>query len=171
VKGDLVILEQTNQSLAKNNEKKVGISNYLDERLISFLEAEDQKEVLRTLVDLLDREGKLQDKDSFFQAILEREKIISTGIGIGVAIPHAKLKGYEEFFIAVGIQKNQGIDWQAIDGLPVRIIIMIGGPDNSQTEYLNILSLITSAIKDEERRKKLLKASQASDVLAIFDGV
>ncbi|NGX38729.1 MAG: PTS system fructose-specific EIIABC component [Chlamydiae bacterium] len=146
----------------------MGISRYFDESLITFFEVDNQKEALQNLVDLLDTSGKLQDKEAFFQAILKREEIVSTGIGIGVAIPHAKLKGYEDFFIAIGIQKAEGIDWQALDGLPVRIVFMIGGPDNFQTEYLNILSMITTAIKDEERRKNLVKANTPSEVIAIF---
>jgi len=149
----------------------VEIVNYLDEKLVTFLEANTQNDALNALVDLLQRENKLQNKDVFFQAILEREKIVSTGIGIGVAIPHAKLSGYDDFFIAIGIQKGEGIEWQALDGLPVRLIFMIGGPENEQTEYLNILSMITTAIKDEERRKKLLKANTAQEVIAAFEGI
>lgn len=147
----------------------MAISDYLDEKLVVFLEAHSQGEALQTLVELLDKEGKLRDKQTFYEAIQEREKIVSTGIGIGVAIPHAKIPGYDDFFIAIGIQKNDGIEWQALDGLPVRIIFMIGGPDDEQTEYLNILSMITTAIKDEERRKSLLKATNAQDVVAIFE--
>jgi PTS system nitrogen regulatory IIA component len=147
----------------------VAISDYLDENLVAFLDVNSQKEALQSLVDILDKEKKLRDKQSFYDAILEREQIVSTGIGIGVAIPHAKLHGYEDFFIAIGIQKHEGINWQSLDGLPVRFIFMIGGPDNEQTEYLNILSMITGAIKDEERRKKLLKAENPHDVVAIFE--
>ena len=62
-----------------------------------------------------------------------------TGIGIGVAIPHAKLEGYSDFFIAIGVQKKKGIDWNALDGSDVKLIFMIGGPENKQTEYLKIL--------------------------------
>lgn len=147
----------------------MAISDYLDENLVTFLHASTQKEALESLVDLLDKEGRLHDKQAFLNAILEREKIVSTGIGIGIAIPHAKLQGYEDFFIAIGIQKEDGIEWQALDGLPVRLIFMIGGPDNQQTEYLNILSMITTAIKDEERRKKLLKAKTAHEVVSVFE--
>lgn len=146
----------------------MGISDYLDEELVCFLDAKSQQEALTTLIDKLDLAGKLHDREAFFQAILEREKIISTGIGIGVAIPHAKLSGYTDFFIAIGIQKKGGIDWQSIDGLPVKLIFMIGGPENRQTEYLNILSMITTAIKDEERRKRLINAKSGREVVAIF---
>lgn len=144
------------------------ISDYLDEELVCFLDASSQREALGALIDKLDEKEKLQAREAFFHAILEREKIISTGIGIGVAIPHAKLTGYTDFFIAIGIQKKGGIDWQSIDGLPVKLIFLIGGPDNRQTEYLNILSMITTAIKDEQRRKRLMNAQTGKEVIAIF---
>ena len=152
-------------------EDSVAISNYLDEQLVRFLDVDSQTEAIAQLINCLDEAGKLLDKEVFHSAILEREKIVSTGIGIGVAIPHAKLAGYTDFFIAIGIQKGRGIEWQALDGAPVRIIFMIGGPENRQTEYLKILSMLTSAIKDEERRKKLLKASSGREVLKIFQGL
>lgn len=142
---------------------------YLDPKLVVFLEENDRDAVLRSLVDQLDQQKKLKDKEAFFKAILEREKIVSTGIGMGVAIPHAKLPGYDSFFIAVGIHRK-GISWDAIDGLPVRIIFMIGGPDNKQTEYLQILSRLTLAIKDEERRKKMLQLSSPEDIISLFRG-
>lgn len=150
--------------------KGVSISDYLDDRLVVFLNVETQGETLKTLVDALDGAHKLKDKDLFYHAILEREKIVSTGIGLGVAIPHTKLQGYDEFFIAVGVQSGRGIEWNSLDGTQVHLIFMIGGPDNRQTEYLNILSRLTVAIKDPERRKALLKATSAKQVIDLFEG-
>ncbi len=147
---------------------KVAISNYLHEELIVFLDQTTRDATIQFLVDLLDGVGRLKDKKAFHDALLEREKIVSTGIGLGIAIPHAKLEGYDDFFIAIGIQKNNGIDWKALDGSPVRIIFMIGGPENKQTEYLHILSRLTTAIKDPELRKQLLKASTAGQVLHLL---
>lgn len=144
------------------------IAHYLDPRLVTFLDAQDRDGVLRALVDTLATTGKLHNQEQFLQAILEREKIVSTGIGIGVAIPHAKLSGYNDFFIVVGIQKNRGIEWNALDGSLVRLIFMIGGPEDKQTEYLKILSRLTLAIKDEELRKKLLKATTPQEVVELF---
>jgi nitrogen PTS system EIIA component len=148
----------------------VAISNYLDERLVLFLNADSRDNALDQLISLLEKEGRLKNTKVFHDAILEREKIVSTGIGLGVAIPHAKLHGYDEFFIAVGVQVKKGIEWNALDGAPVRLIFMIGGPENKQTEYLRILSHLTMAIKNEERRKKLLKSYDAKDVIALFAG-
>jgi PTS system nitrogen regulatory IIA component len=146
----------------------VTISNYLDERLVLFLNADSRDDALEQLISLLEKEEKLKNTKIFHDAILEREKIVSTGIGLGVAIPHAKLQGYDEFFIAIGIQIKKGIEWNALDSAPVRLIFMIGGPENKQTEYLKILSHLTMAIKNEERRKKLLKSYDAKDVIALF---
>lgn len=147
-----------------------GISKYLDERLVVFLDEGSREDVIERLVDLLQNQGKLQNKEEFLSSILERERIVSTGIGIGVAIPHAKIPGNADFFIAIGIQKKRGIDWNALDNSLVHLIFMIGGPDNKQTEYLKILSNLTQSIKDEQRRKRLLKCNGAKEVIDLFTG-
>lgn len=148
----------------------MSLIEYLDDRLVVFLDVQAQAEAIEALIEALDGAHKLKDKSAFHKAILDREKIVSTGIGLGVAIPHAKLGGYEEFFIAIGIQGGRGIEWNSLDGSQVHLIFMIGGPDNRQTEYLKILSRLTMAIKDPERRKALLKATSAKQVIDLFKG-
>ncbi len=176
---DLAILARINHQIAlgiadlKKKLKKgevVPISNYLDPRLISFLDVSVRDDAIDKLVNILDQAGKLKNRSAFYHAILERERIVSTGIGLGVAIPHAKLEGYSDFFIAVGIQKKEGIEWNALDGAPVRLIFLIGGPENRQTDYLKILSHLTVAIKNEERRKHLLRATTPQEVVDLFRG-
>jgi PTS system nitrogen regulatory IIA component len=169
----LAILERINDLLVElrnflKKRKPVSIADYLDDRLVVFLDIDTQKEAIAALVDALDLGNALHDKAAFHQAILDREKIVSTGIGLAVAIPHAKLPEYKDFFIAVGIQSGRGIDWNSLDGSQVHLIFMIGGPDNRQTEYLNILSRLTMAIKDPERRANLLKATSAQQVIDLF---
>lgn len=147
----------------------INIVNYLDPRLILFLDNPTRDEALQALVDALRDANKLQHPDDFLAAILEREKIVTTGIGMGVAIPHAKLANYDDFFIAIALIK-EGIQWESIDHAPVRLVFMIGGPDDKQTEYLQILSCLTIAIKDEERRKKLLNAKNPEVIIKLFEG-
>lgn len=143
------------------------MTKYLDPKLITFFEAKDQTEALRTLVDLLDSAGKLPNKEKFLEAIIDREKVVSTGIGMGVAFPHAKQPEFKDFFVAIAILK-EGVDWKALDDTPVRIIFMIGGPDNKQTEYLQLLSKLTMAIEDEKKRKQLLKIHSPESIIALF---
>ncbi len=145
----------------------IKIANYIDRRNVVFLDVETREEALKKLVDTLESNNQLTDKEEFYRAVCEREKIVSTGIGMGVAIPHAKLSSYNDFFIGIGILKK-GVNWDAIDGAPVRLIFLIGGPDDKQTEYLQILSGLTHAVKDEERRKKILSLEFVDEILRLF---
>lgn len=144
------------------------ISDYLDSQLITFLTQEARDEAIDAIIHLLDTKGCLADKQAFRDAIFYRESLVSTGIGMGIAIPHAKMKNIDQFFIAIGIQQLKGIEWNSLDKAPVRIVFMIGGPEGKQTEYLQILSMLTSAIRDTELRKKLLKAKTSQEVFDLF---
>lgn len=146
----------------------IKISDYLDPRLVAFLDVDSRDDAIKTLVSMIHQTGKLQDKYAFYEAIIEREKIVSTGIGMGTAIPHAKLSAYEDFFIAIGVLRK-GLDWNALDGSPVRIIFLIGGPDDKQTEYLQILSKLTHVIKDDQIRKKMLTLNSPEDMIELFN--
>ncbi len=145
----------------------VNVTKYLDPKLIAFLSKDTRDNVIKSLVSLLKKENKIDEESHLFDAIIEREKIVTTGIGMGVAIPHAKLQDYDDFFIAVGILDN-GVEWDALDGNPVRLVFLIGGPDDKQTEYLQILSSLTLALKDPQRRKKMLTADSAEQVVKLF---
>lgn len=144
------------------------ISDYLQPELIAFLTQDTRDEAIDALITVLEREEKLPSKQGFRDSIFAREELVSTGIGMGVAIPHAKMKSIKEFFIAIGIQKQKGIEWNSLDQAPVRIVFMIGGPDDKQTEYLQILSMLTAAIKDVDLRKKLLKSQSSFEVFELF---
>ncbi len=144
------------------------ISRLFHPKAVLFLENKSRDEALRKLIDQLVSAKKVKKKEEFFEAILAREKIVSTGIGMGVAIPHAKLPTYKNFFIGIGIVKGEGITWDSLDGGSVHLIIMIGGPEDKQTDYLQILSSLTSLFKNPERRKKLLAASDAKEVIGLL---
>ncbi len=146
----------------------VKISSCLDSNLIHFSSAEKRDDVIAELVRRLDLAGKLQDSTLFHDSILLREKLVSTGIGMGVALPHAKLPGYEDFFIAIGIL-SKGVEWGSLDHVPVRLVFLIGGPDNKQTEYLQLLSELTQKLKNEALRKKMLTLNSAEDIINLFN--
>ncbi|MBF5050922.1 Uncharacterized protein CLAVI_000544 [Candidatus Clavichlamydia salmonicola] len=152
------------------DEACVSVSSYLSPNLVLFLERDTRDEVLEDLVKLLHREGLVENANGFYQAILAREDIFSTGIGMGVAVPHAKLEHYDDFFLAVGIHPR-GVAWNALDGRSVRLIFMIGGPDDRQGAYLRLLSRLTMALKDDARRKKMLELRNSEDILDLFKGI
>jgi len=130
----------------------------------------DQKEVNSTLEIFVDKAFDLnliKNKEEFLSAILERENIVSTGIGLGIAIPHSKLESIDDFFIIVGILKND-IEWKSIDSKPVKAVFMIGGPSNAQKKYLGILSKLMLLFKNPKIRNKLFTASVNNDIVEIF---
>lgn len=145
----------------------MNIVDYLDSHLIAFLDSTTRNSALQHLVDLLKSFHKIEDSKAFYKAILEREKLSSTGIGVGVALPHAKLENRDDFFIAIGIAR-EGIDWKAIDKRLVRLIFLIGGPSNKQGEYLQLLSTLTTFLKEESVRQQILHSSTPQEVLNIF---
>lgn len=146
------------------------LSHYMNPKLVAFLNVKTRDEALKELVNIIFKQDKLINEETFYRAIIEREKVVSTGIGMGVAIPHAKLPSYDEFFIAIGIL-HKAIDWHALDGAPVRLIFMIGGPDDKPREYLQILSSLTQTIKDEERRKRLLTLQDPEAMIELFQTI
>lgn len=145
----------------------VRLHNLVEEGVILFLETESRDEAIDQLVQALVKKGRLKQATPFHTAVLAREALITTGIGNGVAIPHAKIPELHRFFLAIGIDKR-GIDWHALDGTPVRLIFLIGGPDDRHSEYLQLLSLITQLVKDESKRKKLLQAENAQEVIKLL---
>lgn len=147
----------------------IELKTYLIPELVVFLDGESRDEVIASMVERVDSFHAIREKDSYLSALQKREGVISTGIGMGVAIPHAKLDSFSDFFIAIGIkQHGSGIDWDSLDGSPVRIVFLIGGPKQQQTEYLKLLSQLTGSIKNEEKRKLLLAAQSPQEVIEIL---
>ncbi len=147
------------------------VSSCLNPSTIQFLDAQNRNEAITKLTKCLTASYNLQEyQEEFLQAVLEREKVASTGIGVGVALPHAKLPEFDDFFIAIGILKK-GINWNSMDNVDVKLIFLIGGPDDKQCDYLNLLSQLTLVLRDEEIRKKLLHLTQPKQIIEMFQTV
>lgn len=145
------------------------INNLLTTDNIIFLKANNQSDALSTLTEKAFSLGLVRDHVEFKEAIFSREKLISTGIGYQIALPHAKIPSVPEFFILVAILENE-IDWQALDNKPVRLIFMIGGPEDSQRDYLQILAQLMGIISNKERRDMLFTASSRESFLKVLKG-
>ena len=149
----------------------IDLSSYLDASTIQFLDVKNRNEAISKLADCLVSCYNLEEhKNEFLQAVLEREKIASTGIGAGVAIPHAKLPEFDDFFVSIGILKT-GINWNSMDNVDVRLIFLIAGPDDKQCDYLNLLSQLTLVLRDEAVRKKLLSHINPNQIIETFKTV
>ncbi|OQX71618.1 MAG: hypothetical protein B6D62_01680 [Candidatus Cloacimonas sp. 4484_275] len=127
----------------------------------------DKKSCLSEMVEYLVEKNIVKSHDDFFRAIMERESIMSTGIGKGVAIPHARSNVVNEFKILVYILDNE-LDFEAIDEQPVKIIFMIAVPEAKKEEYMKVLSSISNFLRAEEKREKLLHLSDKKEILKIL---
>ena len=140
---------------------------HIDEQLIFFVESSTKDSILSFLSEAIARKtGKPVPgctAEEIHRAIIQREKLMSTGIGLGVAIPHAKISSFPTFTVAIAILQ-QGIEWDAVDASLVRIIFMIVGPDDKPGLYLSLLSSLTHAVRSDESRRKLLNSANAESV-------
>lgn len=131
------------------------------------LKATSKEEALRELVDVLATSPNVTDKDDLMRAIFEREKVISTGVGIEVALPHVKIPSVKDFVIAVG-RSTKGIDFESLDDKPVYIIVMIGANDQQAGEFLKVLAQLVLKLKNKGFRKQVMFAKGAKHIRDLF---
>lgn len=146
------------------------IADYLSPRDVVFLKDSDRTGATRELIDRGTENSHLPDREAFSRAIFDRESLLSTAVGQGVAVPHAKIGGVSRFFVVIGISATP-IDWDAPDREPVNLVFLIGGPADEQTRYLQILSKVMLVVKNDELRARMRDAPSAEAVIDIFSGM
>jgi nitrogen PTS system EIIA component len=126
-----------------------------------------KNEVLGELTDALLRVEKSLDRDEVVRVLQERERLGSTGIGEGVAIPHGKLKDLDRLLIAFGRSGN-GVDFDSMDGKPAHLFFLLVAPEESVGVHLKTLARISKLLKNPLVRKRLLDAGDAADLHRII---
>ena len=149
-------------------EKIDKISALLKKKSICLdLRASNKKDIIHEMVDLLASTNKVKDSKAFLGLILKREKLGSTGIGNGLAIPHAKSDAVDGFAIAFG-RHSQGVDFGALDGEKTYLFFMLASPADNVGGHLKILADISHFVKDKFIVECLKKARDENEVLAII---
>jgi len=144
------------------------ISDILEEKLVvTNLAGSTKDEIINSMVDLVAQSPKVLDKEKVRTAIFEREKIMSTGVGNGFAIPHGKTEGVSDVVAAFGVTA-QPIDYQSLDEKPVRLVFLLVGRDNMVGPHIKLLSRISRLMNKEEFRNKLLEVKTPLEVLETF---
>ncbi len=143
------------------------IINYFSEKCIVELETDDKFESLKIMVTLLAKNDKITSREKLEKAIIDRENLMSTGIGYGIAIPHARDKSVQDFVIALGIHKK-GICYESIDDKPVHLIFMIASPENKNREYVIIMSKLRIILKDNKLKQKILELDSTGKIYQII---
>jgi fructose-specific phosphotransferase system IIA component len=139
----------------------------LPSAIILDLKAKEKVEAIKELSAVLIQQGFIIDTEEFFTAILKRENLESTGIGSGVAIPHARTKGVKNIVLAFGRSSN-GVDFSSLDGKSSHLIFLIAAPEEKKSEYIITLARLSKILRNEEVRVRLNQAKTPDEVLAII---
>ena len=145
----------------------IPIVPYMDPARVVDLAASTKEEALAEICRAAATSPAVRDAAALAAAVREREAVMSTGIGLGIAVPHAKIPSVGEFVLALG-RSRKGIDFQALDGRPVHLVVLIAGPEERQAGYLKILAGVTLRLKREEVRRALMEAAGAEEMIRIL---
>lgn len=146
------------------------IQYMLDPSRIIDLNGCDKAEALADLCGVLAMTPQVTDNEALYKAIISREAIMSTGIGMGVAIPHAKIGSVSDFVMAVGLSKP-GIDYQALDDFPVHLIVMIAASNAQSAEFLKILGKLGAFFIKPDNRTRLMDADDPCEIMDILSAI
>jgi PTS system fructose-specific IIC component len=131
------------------------------------LDVKDRDEAIKKLVMLLGQFEVIADTEQAYKAVLDREKIMTTGVGNGIAIPHCKDSSCPNFAVALGVH-SKGLNFESIDKKDVRIIFLLVGPENNPGLHIKLLSRISRLMSNEDLRDELLDCKTAEDALNLL---
>lgn len=135
--------------------------NYFNVKMINIIDNKfvSKDEILKKLVNNMDENSDLiSNKEIFLKEILERERAGTTGIGMGVAIPHARTEVVKDIVVSVALLKNP-VDFNSLDGEKVRIVILVGVPKGESKKYLELLSSLSRIFRDKKIRESILEST------------
>lgn len=138
-----------------------------EENVLLNVEAKDKYELIDKLIDVVAKSGKVLDKEKVRNCVYEREKILSTGVGKGFAVPHGKTDAVTDIVLAFAITKEP-LDYEALDNQPVRLVMLMVGKDSLVSSHIKLLSRISRLMNNDEFRESLLNAKSTQEVLEIF---
>lgn len=134
------------------------------------IKAKNKEQVIDEMIDLLDKDGVLTDAALYKAAIYERENLSTTGIGFGIAIPHAKTSAVKTARVAVGIAK-EGVDYGSDDGEKVQLLFMIAAQNTDDNLHLQTLAKLSRKLIDPVFRNRLLNSDDKEDVLSVLSEI
>ena len=146
----------------------VKITDYLQEEwVIPDLQGTDKGSVLKELSGVLVKPCQVASAEELLQVLLDREKLGSTGIGEGIAIPHGRLKKMKNFLISFG-RSMKGVDFDSIDRRPIQLFFLVMAPENSAVDNLKLLGRIVTLLKDTSFKKRLMEAQSQKELFQII---
>jgi len=146
------------------------LSKFCDESLVRFdLKSKTKDKVIQELVELAATSKSVKDEGLLLKDVVERERLVTTGVGYGVAFPHAKTRSVRGIVIAFGRSK-EGVDFEAMDKRPVQLFFLIAAPEEAIGAHLNVMAKLSHLMKSQENRDRLLEAQVWEEVAEVLDG-
>jgi len=147
----------------------MSLTDLIDPRTVeTALTAQAMEESLRTLVDRMADAGILEDRDDVVRRLVEREKVMSTGIGGGIAIPHARTPEVSRTVVAVGLSPD-GVPFNSVDGAPVKVVFLIVGPMEASAEHVKVLARIARLVRKPEFLGQAGQTETAGEFLSLVE--
>lgn len=138
------------------------------EFIIPHLKGKTKEDVINELIDLFKNDPRVEDIEKVRASVLDREKVMSTGVGKGFAIPHGKTNAVKEIIGAFG-RVPEGIDYDSLDGSPVQLIFLLVGKDNLISTHIKLLSRISRLMNKNDFRNSLIEAKDAQEIIKLFN--
>lgn len=140
------------------------LSDYFDESAIMLdITGESKSDILSRLVDILVDTTGLKEGVAIVKMLEDREKLKTTGIGSGIAIPHCKSAEVDRVHVVIGISRT-GIDFESLDGQPAHFFFLLVAPENAGSEHLKASAKIVRLVREDQVREDLLKMTSSKDV-------
>ena len=144
------------------------VSDLLEEKfIINEFEGNSKEEVITELINLFKDDPRVISIDDVKMCVLDREKIMSTGVGKGFAIPHGKTNSIKDILAAFG-KSRRPVDYDALDGEPVNLVFLLVGKDAFVGKHIKLLSRISRLMNSDEFRSNLMNAESKQEILNIF---
>lgn len=160
---ELVAVESQSSSVSFD------MMRYLKPALMTIpLVSSDKAGILKEMLQILVHRGAIKSYEEVMAEVFEREESMSTGIGMGIAIPHARSEFVSEMTVLIGIHR-QGVDFVSLDGLPVHIFVMIVSPKNDSGPHLQMLAAVARLLMNEELRTKIVQTEDRESLYALFE--
>jgi len=146
------------------------LNNVLTPERIVFIDETNKKDVLRKLAEVLSSDSRIKNSDELLTAIYKREELMSTGIGLGIGVPHIRIGSVEDIVMAVGITSAPITDYESLDDEPIRIICMIAARSDQHPQHIKLLSAVSKRLKNTEIREQILSSKSEQEIFDIITG-
>ena len=153
-----------------NSTSAISIANLLTQDRVVFLDQTTKDEALTHMVKVLSQADEVSDHDDLLEKIFSREELMSTGIGMGIGVPHTRIKTVKDLVVAFGVCRSPLTDYQSLDEEPVKLIVMIAAHAEQHAKHLKTLSLITKVLKNVDTYNAILSATSEKEIYQLLTG-